>query len=340
MNELIVNPNSIALTIQGHEIVLACRPVDVGGESMLVPAVIVDTHADAGDKFVEWLTAHIRNRHTRRAYLRAVRDFCAFLQIKGWTLRDLKPAQVALYIEWLGRSKAPQTVKQSLAALRMLGDHLVVSQILPTNPAKSVRGPRYSIAKGKTPVLDAVETRAILDAIDASTIGGLRDRALIATMVFSFARIGAVLQMNVGDYAQQGKRCWLRLHEKNGKYHEVPAHHLAEEYLDAYLVATGIAEHAGGPLFRSLSRRGGLSERRLDETAALRIVKKHALKAGLGPNVSNHSFRATGITVFLLNGGTLEAAQRIACHSSPRTTKLYDRSNDAVTLDEIECIRL
>jgi site-specific recombinase XerC len=113
----------------------------------------------------------------------------------------------------------------------MLFDWLVTGQVVPFNPAASVRGPRYSIRKGKTPLLSAQETRKLLDKIDTSHVDGLRDRALIGTMVYSFARVSAVVNMKVRDYYPQGKCYWLRLHEKGGKFHEVPAHHTVEQYI-------------------------------------------------------------------------------------------------------------
>ncbi len=144
--------------------------------------------------------------------------------------------------------------------------------------------------------------------------------------------------MNVQDYYPDGKRYWLRLHEKGGKFHEVPAHHLAEHYLDEYLAATSLGGEPKGPLFRSLDRRHQLTQRRLHRREALAMVKRRARHAGLPDRISNHAFRASGITAYLLNGGTLEHAQQIAAHSSPKTTKLYDRTNDEITLDEIERI--
>jgi integrase/recombinase XerD len=174
---------------------------------------------------------------------------------------------------------------------------------------------------------------------DEFTIAELRDRALIAVMAYSFARISAVLGMNVGDYRQQGKRCWLVLHEKGGKHHEVPCHHSAEEYLDAYLTAAGIAGEPQTPLFRRLDRRRQLTAGRLDRREALAMVKRRTAATGLGHLICNHSFRATGITVYLQNGGTLEKGQQLAAHESPRTTKLYDRTQDEVSLDEVERIR-
>src|SRR5712692_7727276 len=143
------------------------------------------------------------------------------------------------------------TLKQWLAAVRMLFDWLVVGQVLAVNPAAPVRGPKYVVRTGKTPVLGAIEARALLDSIDTTTVVGLRDRALISLMVFTFARVGAVVDMRVDDYYPQGKRWWVRLHEKGGKRHEMPAHHTLEAYLDAYLDAAGIRDSGKSPLFRS-----------------------------------------------------------------------------------------
>src|SRR6202041_2096943 len=117
------------------------------------------------------------------------------------------------------------------------------------NPAAAVRGPKYVIKKGKTPVLTPQEARLLLDAIDVRDLSGLRDRALLAVMVYSFARVSAVVGMNIEDYYQQGKRWWLRLHEKGGKHHEVRVPHNSEEYLDAYLRAASIINKKEPPLW-------------------------------------------------------------------------------------------
>jgi integrase len=144
--------------------------------------------------------------------------------------------------------------------------------------------------------------------------------------------------MNVEDYFQEGKRWWFRLHEKGGKRHEVPAHHNAEAYMDAYLATAQIADDRKGPLFRSLGRERHLSERRLHRLEVLAMIKRRARQASLPRTTCCHTFRATGITTYLQNGGTIEHAQQIANHESPRTTKLYDRTNDGISLDEIERI--
>ena len=243
---------------------------------------------------------------------------------------------MAAYVEVLGKTHKPPTVKQHLAAIRMLCDWLVVGHVVPFNPATSVRGPKHVVKQGKTPVLTAPEARQLLDAIDTSKIAGLRDRALIGVMVYSFARVSAVIAMHVDDYYQQGKRYFFRLHEKGGKHHVVPVHHKAEEYMDAYLHAAGIAHEKHTPLFRSLDKKRQVTEQPLNRRNTLHMIKRRARQAGLPDNICCHTFRATGITAYLDNGGTIEKAQQIAAHESPRTTKLYDRTSDQVSLDEIE----
>ena len=148
---------------------------------------------------------------------------------------------------------------------------------------------------------------------------GLRDRALIGVMVYTFARVNAVISMKVKDYFTRGRRGWVRLHEKGGKEHEVPCHHTLEKYLDEYLAVAGDAE---GPLFRSVGRKTGRAEA-LWQQDVYRMIQRRATAADIATKIGNHTFRATGITAYLKNGGTLEHAQTIANHASPRTTKLY-----------------
>ena len=220
-----------------------------------VPALFVNAGGNAVRRFIEFFTANIRNPNTRAAYAFAAARFADWCGGRGICLAQLTPVIVAAYIEELGQHLDRPSVKQHLAALRMLFDYLVTGQVLPMNPAYAVRGPKHVVRTGRTPVLSAEETRVLLDHIDVATIAGLRDRALIGVMVYSFARVGAVVGMNVEDYFQEGKRWWFRLHEKGGKRHEVPAHHNAEAYVDAYIAAAHIADDRNGPLFRSLDRR-------------------------------------------------------------------------------------
>ena len=293
-------------------------------------------------KFWEFFTAHIRNPNTRRAYLIAVWRFSDWCGHNGIPLAKVEPMVVAAYVEELTGKLAPASVKQHLAAIRMLFDWLVIGQIVPFNPASSVRGPKHIVKKGKTPVLSAEEARGLLDRIDLSTLAGLRDRALIGVLVFSFARITAAVSMRVADYYTQGKRSFFRLHEKGGRYNVVPAHHLAQEYVDAYLEAAEVGDDRRGPLFRccAVGRQDRLENQGMSRATALRMIKRRARKAGLPAEICAHSFRGTGITEYLRNGGDLEVAARIAGHESTRTTQLYNRVQDEISLDEIERIHI
>jgi site-specific recombinase XerD len=248
---------------------------------------------------------------------------------------------VAAYIRALGKDFEKPTVKQHLAAIRMLFDWLVVGQVVAINPAHAVRGPKHAVKRGKTPVLTPDEARKLLDSIDVTTVVGLRDRALIGMMAYSFARVSAVVSMRVEDYYSAGKRWWVRLHEKGGKRHEMPCHHNLEAYLDAYLQAAKILEAKKSPLFRSArGRTGALTENAMSRIHVWQMIQRRAREAGLNGDVCCHTFRATGITAYLDNGGTLENAQLMAAHESPRTTKLYDRTGDEITLDEVERIAI
>ena len=302
-----------------------------------LPALIARAGEQAAWRFIEFFTATIRNKNTRAAYAEAVHQFFCWCAKHGiQELHQIRLVVIASYIEQ--HPGAAPTIKQHLAAIRMLFDWLVTGQIVPVNPASSVRGPKHVVKRGKTPVLKADQARALLDSIETNTIVGLRDRALLGVMCYTFARVSATVGMRVEDYYQNGKRWWIRLHEKGGKRHEVPAHHNAEAYMDAYLAAAGIAADKKSPLFRSVDKHRQLTENPMTRTDVLRMIKRRALAAGLPYSTCCHTFRATGITAFLENGGTIENAQAIAAHESPRTTKLYDRTGDEITLDEVERI--
>jgi site-specific recombinase XerD len=286
----------------------------------------------AAQRVLEFFTAQINNDHTRRAYLNATRRFADWCEQRG--IRELAGVQafhVAAFIKDLQGQLSPPTVKQHLAALRMLFDWLVTGHVIDVNPAHAVRGPKYVVKKGKTPVLAADEARELLDSIpivkktvvdgaetERPDLTGLRDRALIGVMTYTFARVNAVLQMRVRDYFVQGRRGWVRLHEKCGKEHEVPCHHKLEQYLDEYIAAAGLASDPDGPLFRTTGRKTG-KRQRMWQQDAYRMILRRAADAGIETSICNHTFRATGITAYLKNKGALETAQQIANHESPRT---------------------
>lgn len=310
------------------------------------PAVFL-SNEKASERFFDFFTSNIRNKNTRRAYYKAACRFAEWCESRGLhNLAGVKPLHIAAFIEGLALAKP--TVKQYLAALRMLFDWLVVGHVLDVNPAHSVRGPKHVVRKGRTPVLTRDEARALLDSIavtrmkhaggteqEIPCVTGLRDRALIGTMLYTFARVGAVLQMDVKDYFTQGRRSRVRLHEKGGKEHEAQCHHKLEAYLDEYIAVAGIADDKDGPLFRTTGQFTGM-QHRMTQPDAYRMIQRRAKQAGIKTHIGNHSMRATGITAYLRNGGTREHAQAMAAHSSPRTTELYDRRDEEVSLDEYE----
>jgi site-specific recombinase XerD len=321
--------------------------VQLGSLALLsFPAVVPALIADAGDaacwRYVEFFTANIRNPNTRRAYVRACVSFLAWCEERGLTLTTIRPFDVAAWIEQLQATHSAPGVKQQLAAVRMLFDWLITGQVVPHNPAAAVRGPKHVVKTGKTPVLDAAEWRKLIDSIPIETVRDLRDRALIATLTYSFARITAALTMKVEDLRPQGAGWRIRLRKKGGKHHAMPCHHALAEMLHAYIATAGIAEDRKGFLFRTSPRHAAtvLTEQPMNQADAWRMIRRRAGATGIIAPIGNHTFRATGITAYLGNGGTLEHAQAMAAHESPRTTKLYDRTKDRLTQDEVERIRL
>jgi site-specific recombinase XerC len=238
------------------------------------------------------------------------------------------------------RNRDPRpTASLRLAALRHMFDWMVIGQIMPVNPASAVRGPHHNVRRGKTPVLDPAEARRLIDAIDTTTVIGLRDRALIGLMVYSFARIGAAIGMRVEDVYSQNRRLWVRLHEKGGKQHAMPCHHNLHTYLHEYIDGAGLTTEPKALLFQTYSRATGqLTGSPLPQANAYAMIQRRAKAAGIATRVGNHTFRATGVTAYLKSGGTLERAARMANHASTRTTQLYDRRAEEVTLDEVERI--
>jgi site-specific recombinase XerD len=229
------------------------------------------------------------------------------------------------------------TAKQRLAAIRMLFDCLVTGQIVPTNPAASVRGPKHVVKVGKTPVLEPAEARALLDSIDVTTPVGLRDCALIGLMVYSYARVGAALAMKVEDVYVQNRGLWVRLHEKGGKRHEMslpPQSRSLPARLSRRLRIGRRSEGVAVP--NHWARHGAAHLDPLPQANAYAMIRRRAAAADIKTKIGNHSFRATGITAYLKNGGTLEKAAAMANHASMRTTQLYDRRRDEMSLDEVE----
>ncbi len=264
MDELVPMPAAASVALRPRE--------------AFVPALIAAAGERAGVRFLEFFAANIRNPHTRRAYDRAAEEFLGWCADAGVpSIAAVQPLHVATWIEAATRELAAPSVKQRLAAIRHLFDWLVTGQVVPVNPAGSVRGPRHVVTCGKTPVLDPAEARALLDSIDVVDARRASRPALIGLMVYSFARIGAALGMKVEDVYAQNRRLWVRLREKGGKRHAMPCHHNLEEYLTAYLDGAGLRDDPKGPLFRTIGRgTGKLTCTALPQANAYAMIRRRA----------------------------------------------------------------
>ena len=233
-------------------------------------------------------------------------------------------------------------MKQQLAAVRMLFDWLVTGQVVPHNPAAAVRGPKHVVKTGKTPVLDAKEWRTLLDC-HSDRHGARSARPGADRHPHLFLRADHRGAENEGR-GSPAERRWVGTPAARERWqaphHAVPPR-LAEA-LRAYIDAAGIAEDRKGFLFRTSRGHRGveLAEQPMGQPDAWRMIRRRAAAVGIFAPIGNHSFRATGITAYLSNGGALEHAQEMAAHESPRTTKLYDRTKERLTQDEVERIRL
>jgi site-specific recombinase XerD len=307
--------------------------------ALTVPAIVAQGGTETVKRYIDFFGVPIRNLNTRAAYHRAIKQFLQWADQAGFRhLEDLDPIHVAAYIEGHAGSRA--TIKQHMAAIRMLFSYLTEKGVLAMNPAREVQTPRFSRLEGKTPAPATEKVQQLLDGIDVSTVIGLRDRALLGVMAYTFARIGALVALTQQDYFQPDKRSILRFREKGGKEKEIPVHHMLEKYLDEYLAAAEPSADPKQPLFRSTRGRSRqLSADPMSRKDAWAMLKRRLRDAGVSTIYSNHSLRAAGITNFLENGGSLEAAQRMAGHADSRTTKLYDRRDQRILVADVERVR-
>lgn len=303
-----------------------------------LPWLISSAGRRASESFFEFFASTIPNRNTRMAYLKAVAQFSDWCQERRIFLEAVSPIVLAAYREQHPGSLP--TVKQHFSALRMLFGWFVEKGVVDRNPVREVKTAKFSRAEGKTPALSVEDMQRLFESFDLDSVVGLRDRALVAVMAYTFARVDAAVSLRIRDYGQQGRRAFVRLREKGGKEKEIPCHHKLEEFLDAYLQAANLAGGKDAPLFRTAAgRTGKLTENPMTRFDAWKMVRRRIKDAGIEGEFTNHSFRATGITTFLENGGSLESAQFIAGHADSRTTKLYDRRYQRASLEDLERVR-
>ena len=309
-------------------------------EASEVPCWISQAGDAACFAFEEFFHGQIRNSHTRKAYLHALRVFSEWCQERGIELVQVMPGHVGRYLDAL--DVAVPTRKVHLSALRRFFDELVMRHVVILNPALSVRSERYQAVEGKTPEIAIEHARRLLKGLDASHPVGLRDRAVVGILIYTAARVGAVAKLRRSDFYEVADQYCLRFHEKGGKVREIPVRHDLLEFLNAYLDVSGLRySEPSSPLFRTAIRRTKrLTQNCMTADDMARMVKRRLREAGLSERLSPHSFRVTTITDLLEQGVPLEDVQYLAGHADPRTTRLYDRRKRRVTRNIVERISI
>ena len=286
----------------------------------------------------EFFAARISNPHTRRAYARSVRRFLNWCSREGVELPRVSPGMAGRFLDEL--PGAAPTRNQALAALGHFFDTLLLRHAVPLNPFQSVRARKYDASDGKTPGLSIPQARRLLSSIDTSHVVGLRDRAILATLAYTGARVGALARLRRGDLQDQGPQRVLRFREKGGKQRQIPVRHDLDGWLEEYLKAAGIkTAPADSPLFRpALGRRRLLASRPLPAHSMRLLLKRRLKDAGLPPLFSPHSFRVLVVTDLLSQDVPIEQVQYLAGHATPRTTQIYDRRRRQVSRNVVERI--
>jgi integrase/recombinase XerD len=291
----------------------------------------------------EFFFGTIRNANTRAAYLRAIKRFLAWCEERKLELVRISPKDVGQYMDWLQeKNLGVATRKQHLAGIRHFLDGMVTRHAILLNPALSVRGERYQVIEGKTPEITVAGARDLLNSIKTDKLVGLRDRAIVAMLIYTAARAGAVAKLKRGSFYHAGDQWMVHFDEKGGKSREIPVRHDLEQIVTAYIDAAGLdAEPKDTPLFRTAYRKTNrLTETGMSGLDVYRMIKRRLRDAGLSTNLSPHSCRTTTITDLLEQGIPLEDVQRLAGHADPRTTRLYDRRQKRITRNIVERISI
>ncbi len=305
-----------------------------------MPATIESHGPAARFAWEEFFLGEIRNEYTRRNYLHAVRQFLSWTDARGVELTRIAPMHVGAYLDE-STTSAP-TKKLRLAAIRAFFDRLVLRHVVVLNPAQSVRGPKHATVEGRTPEIGPTQVRQLLGSITSCDVVASRDRALIATLIYTAARVGAVVRLRLRDLLRDEATWSIRFHEKGGKQREIPVREDLRRLLSDYLALAGAATWpTDAPLFRSaIGKTKSLSDKPLTPGDACRMLKRRLRHAELPMRLSPHSFRVAVITDLLQHGASLEDVQNLAGHADPRTTRLYDRRQRQITRNLVERISI
>lgn len=282
-------------------------------------------------RFLGFFDLALSNPNTRRNYRRVVSDFVAYCDGQSLhSICDVHETHVAGYVNQVVASHAPATAQMHAGAIRRFFQWLVTGKVLNTNPAEAVRAPKHRDRGRKVVLMQMDEAKALVEAIDDTTNIGLRDRAMIAVMIWTFARIGTILEMKVRDAFIREGRQFLRL--KDGD--ERPCDQVLGRYVEAYINGCQLSDTPDAPLFQTIKRGSGqkggtgqLSGEPLLQSNIYKRIRHYASASGLTDNVGGRAVRATGLVAFLQQGGALETASAMAGHNSTRPTKSYSRPN-------------
>jgi integrase/recombinase XerD len=309
-------------------------PLSLTLETLLV-GFSDDGRKKTAETLLNTLEGQIENLNTRQAYKVAWGKFFKFCSKNKLELNQVRPFHFELWRNLHTGGVATQ--RQHLAAVRLLFDELLRNGIVDLNPAARVKVPRLNRALSHTPIFEPEEIKSFMDSLEPVSLIEFRDRALFSTMLYTWARVSAVIALQVEDYYLRKGNRWLRLKEKRGNINEVPVHSVARNAIDEWLRESGLNESPAMPLFPAFSEnRELITSRHMTRVNVWGLVQTRARAAGLKKRIGCHSFRATGLTAYMNAGGQLDIAQRIAGHSQLSTTKIYDRSKDRVTIEEIE----
>ncbi len=334
-----------------HELVLiesqSGPPMRRAGE---LPALVARAGGPATQAWTDFFDRKVRNDHTRRAYSRSVRHFLEWCEGEGLELSRIMAGDVGRYLSQL--SGGPAKKKGILAALRRYFRVLVERHICLINPAAEAETDRYEIVEGKTPEITDAQFRALLAAIDPSTLVGLRDQLIINTLAYTGARVGAVAALQRQHFYEARDQWMLHFDEKRGKSREIPVAHDLKTLFDDYLERTGIQHERRRRdprtgqwepiyLFRTaLGRTGQLTKTPMTGNDIYRMMQRHAKRAGITTRISPHSFRVAIATDLHDQGVPTDEIQTLLGHSDVRTTNLYKRNKRGVTRNLVERIRL
>lgn len=273
--------------------------------------------------------ANIDNPQTRRAYQKDLQDFMGFTGIEQPDqFRVVTRAHVLAWRKELeNRALSGATLRRKLAALSSLFEYLCECNAVPTNPVKGVKRPRIHCQEGKTPALGDHQARSLLNAPDTTTLKGMRDRAILSTLLYHGLRRAELCALTVGDLQQRSGVAHLRVHGKGSKIRYVPLHPGAAVHIDAYLQAAGHGSDKSIALFRPVKNTkqvDGCASITPDGVYKMLACYAASLKidiAGFGP----HALRATAATNALEHNADIAKVQEWLGHANISTTRVYDR---------------